>query len=202
MAVNTNYGGRCNPIASMQMSLNDRYHTGLAVDGQNGPQLQNTLADLFQRDMGMTYTFQNGENSNLVYLLQAALYLGGYNLYLNGVYDAATQAAVRAFQRGHGMAETGLADPAMLRLLFPAPAAQPMGPIPAPAPRPAPPVSVTPLAQPMGAPRAAAAMPARAPAPAPNFSPNSPSRPGRPAEYTVMLSPRSPEAVIRVKYGR
>ncbi|MCL2106246.1 MAG: peptidoglycan-binding protein [Oscillospiraceae bacterium] len=191
MAVNQNYGD----MGSQQM--------GPAMYARCS-QMQKVLAELFRRESGMSQTFQKGEQSNLVYLLQAALYLNGYNLEINGNYDAATETAVRMFQRNHGLAENGTAQPDMLRALFPAPpqpvssaapkpisaampvnAAMPAAMPAQPAARPAPPVPP------------AAVMPL--PAPAPSISvPNQPWN--GPTEYNVRLSERNPEAIINVSY--
>ena len=150
-------------ILSMQKMINDQYGAGLREDGWCSLKLKQMIADMFRREGGMLYTFRMGDQSNLVYLLQAALYLSGYNLNLNGIYDAATQAAARAFQRAAGFAEDGVLTPDMLLQLFPD-AMQPM-PVQAPpamprtAAQPAPP-----FVQPMSA---AAAMPAAMPRTAP-----------------------------------
>jgi len=243
MAVNPDMG---NPmIVSMQKTLNDKYHAGLREDGWCGPQLKQVVADLFKQQLGMTYTFRKGDQTNLVYLLQAALYLSGYTLNQNGIFDAATEDAVRAFQRDHGLVESGTVTPDMLRVLFPAPAVQPPRPQPVPAPtpraaqpamqaasgmvqpmsasmpvppattRPAPgiPPSVirptpapsrpTPLPAPMpNRPTPIQPLPAPVPnRPGPNRPPPPPPRP-QPEEYTIRLSSRNPEAIIKVRYDR
>jgi len=182
MAVNTNPGNMGIPmIASLQRGLNERFQAGLAADGRHDPRMKNIVADLFRKNAGMARTFKKGDNDKAVYLLQSALYLNGYNLHLNGSYDAATEAAVRAFQRGKGLVETGVMDPAGLKALFPdpapAPSVRPMPlpakPVPAPMPRIAPapvrpiPAPVKPMPLPAPVPAPVKPMPLPAPIPAP-----------------------------------
>jgi len=220
MAVNPDMG---NPmIVSMQKMLNDQYHAGLREDGWCGPQLKQAVANLFRQQLGMTDTFKKGDHSNLVYLLQAALYLSGYNLNQNGIFDAATDAAVRAYQRDHGLVENGIVTPEMLHMLFPQPAVQPPRPqpVPPPAPRAAQPTmqaasrmaqqpaaAAMPFAQPMGAgmplPAPMPGRPAPLPAPVPARPvPNRPPPRPMPEEYTIRLSNRNPKAIIKVQYDR
>ena len=141
------------------------------------------LADQFRKRSGMNHAFSKGDGDYLVYLLQQGLYHNGYNLHLNSKYDDATQAAVRAYQRDHGFVENGIAGPDMLNMLFPAD--PPAATRPAP---PIPPAAITPL-------------PAPAPKPMPVPSRPNPNPP-KPTEYTIRLSARNPEAVIRVRYDR
>jgi len=143
-----------------------------------------TIADQFRRGAGMNRTFKRGDRNSLVYLLQSALYHNGYNLHLNGDFDDATEAAVRAYQRDNGFAEDGIMRPDMLSLLFPAdlPATGTMPPAPPPAPMPLP----APMPRPIPLPGAAAANQARP----------------RPAEYTIRLDGRTHEAIIRVSCDR
>ena len=180
-------------------------------------------ANQFRKRAGTTHAFNKGDEDYLVYLLQQGLYNSGYNLHLNSIYDDATQAAVRAYQRDHGFVENGIPGPDMLNMLFPpdppvtavplpAPMPRPIPaplprptpkPIPAPAPRiapvplPAPVPKPTPM--PLPAPKPTP-MPLPAPAPKPIPAPLPAPVPCKPMEYTVRLNPRNPEAVIRVSY--
>ena len=139
-----------------------------------------TISDQFRRGAGMNRTFKKGDRNQLVYLLQSGLYHNGYNLHLNGDYDDATEAAVRAYQRDNGFAQDGIVRPDMLNRLFPADPPAAAAPLPAPAPKP---------------------VPAPLPAPMPGYAAANQARP-RPAEYTIRLNGRNPEAVIRVSYDR
>lgn len=105
-------------IASIKGTLHAQYSAD--ADAYQKPELLRLLADLFREELGMGRTFCMGDSGNLVFLLQAALYLNGYNLYLNSTYDDATQAAVRAYQLGQGLSDTGIAGPELLAMLFPA----------------------------------------------------------------------------------
>ena len=199
---------------------------GNIQNGRCGPEMQKMVSDMFKQKLGMTYTFKKGDQSDLVSLLQAALYLKGYNLYLNGMYDNATEAAVRAFQRAHGFVENGVMTPDMLRVLFPsAPAPAPMplpAPVPPPTPRVMPMAAAAPMAaamppattRPMPIPQPSRPVPLPAPQPVRPVPPTGvkplpapvPSRPvpmpPKPTEYNIRLSARNPEAVIKVKYDR
>jgi len=148
------------------------------------------LADQFRRESGMRRTFKKGDKDNLVHLLQTGLYRNGYNLHLNGSYDDATEAAVRAYQCDHGFAENGIAGPDMLAALFPDPPAAAARSMPAA--RPAPAARPVPAARP-----APPARPMPLPAPAPG--PANQARP-RPQEYNIRLNGRNPQAIIRVSY--
>ena len=118
-------------IASIQRTLNERYNTGLAVDGVFGPNtrralvigLQTELNRMFgaglvidgilgARTMAAIRNVRMGDRGNLVYILQAALYLNGYSPgVLDGIFGAVTDAAVRTFQRNNGLVADGIAGP-------------------------------------------------------------------------------------------
>ena len=124
-------------MRDIQSTLNQRYGTGLTVDGVFGRQtkaaivtgLQSELNRQFGRNLAVdgiwgpatraaTVTVRQGAAGNITYLIQAALYARGYSLRPDGVFGPATEAAVRAFQRDQGLTVDGIVSAAVQDRLF------------------------------------------------------------------------------------
>jgi len=94
-------------LRAFQMELNRQFNAGLTVDGVWGP-----------RTRAATPTLRQGARSNLVWLLQAALYVNGYPTALDGVFGPATDVQVRNFQRANDLTIDGVAGPNTFEKLF------------------------------------------------------------------------------------
>ncbi|MDR0383770.1 MAG: N-acetylmuramoyl-L-alanine amidase [Christensenellaceae bacterium] len=108
-------------IIAIQKTLNDVYNQNLTVDGVVGPATRKSLLRALQMQIGVfadgvwgPITKRNiplvrtGDRGNLVYLIQAALILHGYNITADGVFGAATKNALTEFQRRNGLSPDGI----------------------------------------------------------------------------------------------
>lgn len=103
-------------ISAVQLTLNQRCSASLVVDGVFGPLTASAVPTLIRDDLG-----------DLVYLLQAALFLNGYDTGdIDGNYDAHTAAALSGFQRDRNLIVDGIAGPDTIRALFHADSRQPL----------------------------------------------------------------------------
>ena len=117
-------------IRNIQSTLNARYGTGLIVDGIWGPQSQKALIKALQIELNMTYgagltvdgiwgpktkaavrSVAQGSRGNIVWILQAGLYVKGFATALDSIYGPNTAAQVRAFQAANGLTVDGVAGP-------------------------------------------------------------------------------------------
>ena len=124
-------------IRYIQSSLNSRYGQNLVVDGIWGPLSYRSLLRAYQTELNRqfnaglsvdgvwglatraaTRTLRQGARGNLVWLLQAALYVNGYPTSLDGVFGPATDLQVRNFQRANGLVIDGIAGPNTFEKLF------------------------------------------------------------------------------------
>lgn len=124
-------------ISTIQSNLNARYGAGLAVDGIWGPQSQRALIRALQTELNLTYgagltidgifgprtksairNIAQGSRGNLVWILQAALYVKGYPTALDSIFGPNTANQVRAFQRANGLNPDGIAGPNTFEALF------------------------------------------------------------------------------------
>ena len=124
-------------IRGIQQTLNERYGVGLAADGIAGPLtrkamvlgLQTELNRQFNAGLTVDGVFgprtraavrsqRIGSRSNLVWLMQAALYLRGYNIDVDGVFGPNTDLALRRFQLENGLTPDGIAGPLTFEKLF------------------------------------------------------------------------------------
>ncbi len=94
-------------IKGLQTELNRQFYAGLTVDGAFGPATASALR-----------TVRNGMRGNIVYLVQAALYLKGYPVVPDGIYGDKTASVVRDFQRDNGLQADGIAGPVTQTALF------------------------------------------------------------------------------------
>ncbi len=124
-------------IREIQERLNDQFQLDLPVNGLYTPDtrraltaaLQNELDLYFDADLPLSGALDEatlshipalrvGTRGPLVALLQDILYAVGYKTEATGVYDAQTEAAVKAFQRDNGLTVDGVAGPLTFRTLL------------------------------------------------------------------------------------
>ena len=124
-------------IKQIQQTLNTRYSAGLAVDGIWGPNSKKALIKALQRELNLTYgaglvvdglwgpktqaavrNLRQGDRGNLVWILQAGLYVKGYQTTPDGIFGPNTATQVRNFQRANGLAVDGIAGPATFAKLL------------------------------------------------------------------------------------
>lgn len=117
-------------IRSIQTTLNSRYGAGLTVDGIWGQQSKKALIRALQIELNMTYgaglttdgifgprtkaairSVAQGSRGNIVWILQAALYVKGFETTPDGIFGANTASQVRAFQAANGLTVDGVAGP-------------------------------------------------------------------------------------------
>ncbi|WP_072272750.1 peptidoglycan-binding protein [Peribacillus simplex] len=106
-------------IKYIQKTLNSRYDANLVVDGFNGPKTQTALIKALQTELNKQYnknlvvdgkwgpktraaivTVQKSAKGNITWILQAALYLEGYNPgSLDSIFGKGTESALSIFQK-------------------------------------------------------------------------------------------------------
>ena len=116
-------------VRQIQETLNERYGTGLNVDGYYGPAtkkalikgLQTELNRQYQKGLAVDGSFgpateaavvytKRGITGNITWLVQAALYCKGYDPKgLDGSFGPGMEAAVRKYQEDHGLQVDGSA---------------------------------------------------------------------------------------------
>ncbi len=95
-------------IRAIQTVLNNEFGASLAVDGIWGPKTRRAVPNLRERNRG-----------NLVKLLQAGLYVNGFDPgRIDGIFGPKTAAAVRSLQSARGLAVDGIAGPFTFQALF------------------------------------------------------------------------------------
>ncbi|MFE3973199.1 MULTISPECIES: peptidoglycan-binding protein [unclassified Peribacillus] len=110
-------------IKSIQKTLNSRYKAGLIVDGFNGPKTKTALIKALQTELNKQFnkglvvdgkwgaktkaaivTVEKGAKGNLTWILQAALYLEGFNPgSLDSIFGKGTDSALYKFQKAQGI---------------------------------------------------------------------------------------------------
>ncbi len=124
-------------VRNIQSTLNQRYNAGLSVDGKAGAKTKQALVKGLQTELNRqfganltvdgsfgpatraaTKSFRRGNRGNIVYLIQAALYIKGYSTTPDGVFGPQTEAAVRSFQKNNGLSVDGVAGPQTQYALF------------------------------------------------------------------------------------
>lgn len=117
-------------IRNIQSTLNARYGAGLTVDGIWGPLSQKALIKALQIELNMLYgagltvdgifgprtkaairNLSQGSRGNLVWILQAGLYVKGFETTIDSIFGANTTRQVRAFQTANGLTSDGIAGP-------------------------------------------------------------------------------------------
>ena len=118
-------------VQQLQEALTDLGYDPGAVDGQFGSETESAVT-AFQRDRGLTVdgivgettwlnldeadtsnpTLRKGSTGNPVRRAQKRLTLGGYDTDgVDGVFDAATESAVKRFQEDQGLTRDGIVGP-------------------------------------------------------------------------------------------
>jgi hypothetical protein len=124
-------------IRGIQQALNNRYGAGLSADGLYGSNTKRALTKGLQLELNRSYgakltadgifgaktkaavpLLKNGSRNDLVYLLQAALFVKGYGTVPDGIFGAITTAAVKKFQRDNYLSADGIAGPDTFAALF------------------------------------------------------------------------------------
>lgn len=125
-------------IRAVQETLNKRYGFNLAVDGIPGPKTDTALTKALQVELNKQYkaglivdgkmgpktkaacpTIQKGAKGNLTYILQAKLYILGFDPKgIDGIFGNGTEAAVKAFQKANKLAVDGKAGKETFAKLF------------------------------------------------------------------------------------
>lgn len=115
-------------IKNIQRTLNERYGAGLNVDGIWGPASRKALIRAYQIELDLTYgaglatdgiwgpkteaavrNVRQGDRGNIVWLLQAALYVKGYRTTPDGIFGNNTATQLKAFQTANGLTADGIA---------------------------------------------------------------------------------------------
>ncbi|MDR4928182.1 peptidoglycan-binding protein [Peribacillus simplex] len=106
-------------VKSIQKTLNSRYNAVLIVDGFNGPKTKSALIKALQTELNKQFnkklvvdgkwgaktkaaivTVEKGAKGNLTWILQAALYLEGFNPgSLDSTFGKGTESALYKFQQ-------------------------------------------------------------------------------------------------------
>lgn len=124
-------------VRNIQSTLNSRYGANLTVDGIWGPASNRELIRAFQIELNRTYgaglitdgiwgqktkaasrNLRLGDRGNLVWIMQAALYVNGFPAIPDGIFGTQTEANLRNFQRANGLSIDGIAGPNTFEKLF------------------------------------------------------------------------------------
>lgn len=125
-------------IKYIQETLNNRYGTGIAVDGYYGSNTKKALVKGLQIELNNQYgaglsidgifgaktksacpIVRKGAKGNITWLIQAMLYCRGYNTNgIDGVYGDGTKNAVYNFQKNNGLIADGICGKNTFEKLF------------------------------------------------------------------------------------
>lgn len=125
-------------IKYIQTTLNQRYNTGLNVDGYYGPLTKKGLVKGLQSELNKQYgaglsvdgifgpatkskcpVVRKGARGNITWLIQAMLYCKGYSTNgIDGIYGDGTFNAVKLFQKNNGLIQDGACGPNTFEKLF------------------------------------------------------------------------------------
>lgn len=125
-------------IKYIQETLNNRYGTGIAVDGYYGSNTKKALVKGLQIELNNQYgaglsidgifgaktksacpIVRKGARGNITWLIQAMLYCRGYNTNgIDGVYGDGTKNAVYNFQKNNGLLSDGICGKNTFEKLF------------------------------------------------------------------------------------
>lgn len=125
-------------IKYIQETLNNRYGTGIAVDGYYGSNTKKALVKGLQIELNNQYgaglsidgifgaktksacpIVRKGAKGNITWLIQAMLYCRGYNTNgIDGVYGDGTKNAVYNFQKNNGLLSDGICGKNTFEKLF------------------------------------------------------------------------------------
>ena len=122
----------------IQTTLNNRYGTGLVVDGYYGNNTKKALVKGLQHELNIQYgarlsedgifgintkkacpIVRIGARGNITWLIQAMLYCKGYNTNgIDGIYGQGTKNAVYNFQRNNSLLADGVCGKNTFEKLF------------------------------------------------------------------------------------
>ncbi|WVN10008.1 peptidoglycan-binding protein [Peribacillus frigoritolerans] len=125
-------------IMSIQKTINSRYKTSIAVDGVYGPKTRSALIKGLQVELNKqfnkklvvdgkwgpktknaTVTIKKGASCNITWILQAALYMKGFNPgTLDGEFGEKTEAALYKYQKASRISADKLAGKVTWNELF------------------------------------------------------------------------------------
>ena len=125
-------------IKYIQTTLNNRYGTGIAVDGYYGNNTKRALVKGLQHELNVQYgsrlsedgifgartkascpIVRIGARGNITWLIQAMLYCKGYSTNgIDGIYGQGTKNAVYNFQRNNGLSADGVCGKNTFEKLF------------------------------------------------------------------------------------
>ncbi|MCK1993550.1 peptidase M15 [Peribacillus muralis] len=125
-------------IKTIQSTLNRRYQAKIDVDGFYGPNTKRALIKGYQTELNKQYgaklnvdgvwgprtrdaspNVREGAEGNITYILQAALYLEGFNPRgIDGIFGSGTELAVKAYQRSAGISADGIVGENTFSKLF------------------------------------------------------------------------------------
>lgn len=125
-------------IKYIQTTLNQKYNTGLNVDGYYGPNTKKGLVKGLQHELNVQFKaglvedgifgartkascpiVRKGASGNITWLIQAMLYCRGYNTNgIDGIYGDGTFNAVCNFQKNNGLIADGICGKNTFEKLF------------------------------------------------------------------------------------
>ncbi|MFF2459722.1 peptidoglycan-binding protein, partial [Peribacillus simplex] len=125
-------------IVSIQKTLNSRYKAGLSVNGIKGPKTKTALIKGLQTELNKQFnkklvvdgkwgsktkaaivTVKKGTKGNITWILQATLYIEGYNPgTLDSNFGTSTEKALKKFQEKKGLFDDGKAGKETFEELF------------------------------------------------------------------------------------
>lgn len=124
-------------VMAIQQRLNSQYGANLTVDGIWGPVSNRALIRAFQTELNRMYNaglvtdgvwgpstraatrpVRPGDRNNLVWILQAALYINGFPTTPDGSFGPNTELTLRNFQRAKGLTVDGVAGANTFETVF------------------------------------------------------------------------------------
>lgn len=125
-------------IREIQEWLNNEYGAGLTVDGYYEPKTHKALVKALQHEFNVQLgaglvedgifgpatkakcpNIRKGMRGNITKLIQCMLYCRGYDPNgIDGIFGSGTEAAVKAFQRDHGLSADGIVGKNTFEKLF------------------------------------------------------------------------------------
>ena len=126
-----------NKIATIQETLNERYHVGLSIDGIYGSQTHKALVIGLQTELDRQYdkgimidgifgaktkaacvNVKEGDRGNITWLIQAMLVCRKYSLVVDGIFGANTAKVVKKFQTNNKLTVDGIVGKNTFERLF------------------------------------------------------------------------------------
>lgn len=124
-------------IRSIQQTLNVRYGQSLVADGLYGPRTKKAMVAGLQSELNTNFgaklnvdgiwgpktkaavpNVRLNNRGNIVWLIQAMLYMKGYKIAVDGIFGKNTDNAVRNFQKANGLSADGIVGKNTFEKLF------------------------------------------------------------------------------------